>query len=455
MEGMPQSQERTSAAGIPASSGRVARFADTVAPPASSRGFRGVALLWGVVVALLVRVALAAASIGTNDALTFAEFAKEVRMVGVVETYRLDPYFNHPPLVGLWAAAVLGLLKAPFVPLQMAFPPNVTYAFSFLFKLPIIAADALAAWLLFKRWRPRLGKLRATAVAAAFAASVGSILVGAFHCNTDPAYAMLCLAAVYLLEEKQAFFLGGVVLGAAINVKIIPLLLVPPLLLSCSSRQQARAFVLGLSAAAVPFLPVICRDFSSFYENVLAYNPPSNGWGINAFLMLGTKIGIVARWAARAATWYHLIGRYLLLLLVAAWAAAARRWQRWNRYELAAMTLAIFMVFTPGFGVQYIVPVGLLLFAARPRVAAAYAIASGAFLLEVYLARSDGLRLPVLILLITRLSSAEALLGLPAWGILVYFLTTTLFRRPTAPVAATSQDPAVPASLLSPLPAAA
>jgi len=453
---MPQRQERTSAAGIPASSRRAARLAAALATPAPSRRSRGVALLWGVVVvALLLRVVVAAASIGTNDALTFAEFAKEVRMVGVVETYRLDPYFNHPPVVGLWAATVLRLLKAPPVPLQMAFPPHVTYAFSFLFKLPIIAAGALAAWLLFKRWRRRLGDLRATAVAAAFASSVGSILVGAFHCNTDPAYAMLCLAAVYLLEEKHAFFLGGLVLGAAINVKIIPLLLVPPLLLSCSSRQQARAFVLGLAAAAVPFLPVICRDFSSFYENVLAYNPPSNGWGINAFLLFGTKVGILARLAARAATWYHVIGRYVLLVLVAAWAAAARRWQRWNRYELAAVTLAIFLVFTPGFGVQYIVPVGLLLFAVRPRMAAAYAIASGAFLLEIYLARSDGLRFPVLILVITQLSPAEALLGLPSWGILVYFLLTTLFRRPSAPVAATEQDPTTSASILSPLPAAA
>lgn len=392
--------------------------------------------LWtAVVLAMLLRLALAAASIGTNDALTFTEFGKEVRMVGVVATYRLDSYYNHPPLVGLWAATVLRLLSAPVVPLQLAFPPGVTHSFSFVFKLPIIAADGLAAWLLFKRWRPRSGDVRATAVAAAFAWAPGSILIGAFHCNTDPAYAALALLAVFLLEEKQAFFWGGLALGAAINVKIIPLLLVPPLLLRCSTRRQTRALLLGLSAAAVPFLPAICRDFASFHDNVLSYNPSTDAWGLNLFLMLGTKIGMLAPWAERLLDWYHKTGRYVLLALVVIWGVIARRRLRWNLHELAAVTLALFVVFTPGFGVQYIVPVGLLLFAVRPRVAAAYAIAAGAFLLEIYIARSDGLRFPILVLLYTRLNPVEALLGLPAWGILVYFLVTTVFRRSIEPAA--------------------
>ena len=416
---------------------------------------RGVAWMWAlIVVAMLVRIAVAAASIGTNDALTFTEFGKEVRMVGVVATYRLDSYYNHPPLVGFWAATVLRLLRAPAVPLQLAFRPSVTHAFSFVFKLPIIAADALAAWVLFKRWTPRLGDVRAAAVAACFAWAPGSILIGAFHCNTDPAYAALCLAAIFLLEEERAFFWGGLALGAAVNVKIIPLLLVPPLLLRCSTRQETRAFVLGLSAAAVPFLPAVCRDFASFHENVLAYNPSTDAWGLNLFLMLGMKTAGLAWWAERLLDWYHKAGRYVLLALIFVWAVLARRRQRWNRYELAAATMAIFVVFTPGFGVQYIVPVGLLLFAVRPRVAAAYAIAVGAFLLEVYIARSDGLRFPILVLVYTRLSTAEALLGLPAWGILVYFLVTTVFRRPIEPNASVKPNrttipisrPALPAA---------
>lgn len=415
-----------------------------------------VAALWGIVLlAILVRLALAAVSIGTNDALTFTEFGKEVRMAGVVETYRLDPYYNHPPLVGLWAAIVLRLLRAPEVPLQLAFSPGVTHAFSFVFKLPIIAADALAAWLLFQRWKPRLGDVRAMAVAVCFAWAPGSILIGAFHCNTDPAYAALCLAAVFLLEEKRALFWGGLALGAAVNVKIIPLLLVPPLLLSCSTRHEARAFVLGLTVAAIPFLPAFCRDFSSFQQNVLAYNPTTDAWGFNLFLMLGRKIAALAQSAERAAEWYHLIGRYVLLALVVAWAALARRLRRWNGYELAAVTLAIFVVFTPGFGIQYIVAVGLLLFAVRPRLAAAYAIASAAFLLEVYIARSSGLRFPLLVLLISRLSAGEALLGLPAWGILVYFLMTTVLRRPMRPIASLEPHPAIEPANPSPLPAAA
>ena len=49
---------------------------------------------------------------------------------------------------------------------------------------------------------------------------------------------------------------------------------------------------------------------------------------------------------------------------VGAWAAAARLLGRWNRYEIAAVTYAIFLVFSSGFGVQYAAIILPLLFAA-------------------------------------------------------------------------------------------
>ena len=63
---------------------------------------------------------------------------------------------------------------------------------------------------------------------------------------------------------------------------------------------------------------------------------------------------------------------------------------RWNLYEVAAVTLAIFLVFTPGFGVQYTVLVLPLLFAARPRLANVYGLLAGLFLLVVYWAQWPG-----------------------------------------------------------------
>jgi len=393
-----------------------------------SRRSPGVAALWGMVgVALLVRVALAAVSIGTNDAFTFVHFAREVRHVGVVRLYGVDGGFNHPPLIGWWAALLMRLI-APALPPDVGCPPQVAWLFCFLFKLPMIAGDGLAVWLLWLHWTPMLGRLKAAGVAAAFAWSLDAILLSGFHGNTDPIYVMNCLAAVYLMESRGAFFCAGLALAAAINTKIIPVLLIFPLLLSCRRGQEARALLYGLAVGAIPFLPVVCRDFPSFYDNALAYNSMVDRWGIEFFLLLARDIPQISHSAGRAVFGYYWLGRYVLFALIAAWAVAARMRQQWDRYELAAVTMALFAVFTPGFGVQYTAAAGLLMFAVRPRLAAAYALVAGAFLLKLYASRCD-LSLPLTAGFNGSLTLTESLFGLPVWGLLVYFLIRVVFQR--------------------------
>ncbi|HEX8914604.1 MAG TPA: hypothetical protein VF796_19800, partial [Humisphaera sp.] len=81
---------------------------------------------------------------------------------------------------------------------------------------------------------------------------------------------------------------------------------------------------------------------------------------------------------------YFAYGRWVMIGAVLAWAAAAWRLRRWDRYESAAVTAGLFLLLAPGFAVQYAaLPVPLLL-AARPRAAHAYAVAVGAFLAVAY-----------------------------------------------------------------------
>src|SRR5205814_9830382 len=114
--------------------------------------------------------------------------------------------------------------------------------FPYLFKLAPIAADAVTCWLLWRIWHPRAGAIWAAAAAAIYAWNPVAILISAHHCNTDSIYAMLCLAAVYVIESRRgsvgAWFWGGLLLGAAINVKLIPVLLIPPLVILCRDLHQ-------------------------------------------------------------------------------------------------------------------------------------------------------------------------------------------------------------------------
>lgn len=393
-----------------------------VAPATSFCVVRICAVLIGLAIA--VRVLIAAFSIGTNDAVAFAHFADEITTEGLTYTYQLDPRFNHPPLVGLWAAWTWRLAIA--LPLR----GWDVHKFAFLFRLPVIAADALGIWLLWRIWRPRIGPAKAAGIACGFAWSLDAILVSGFHCNTDPIYVALCMLAVYLMEDRRAFFLAGLALGAAINVKLIPLLLVGPLLLSCRNWHEASRFVAGLAIAAIPFLPAVFYAGPDFFRHAVAYNSGLNRWGINYFLLLGKETPAWTATSGGPAAWYHGNGRFLLFALIALWAAAARAWPRWDRYEIAAVTFALFLVFTPGFGVQYTVAAGLLMFAVRPRPALAYAAVSGLFLLNVYLNRLVPDISPSIAVFDGAVSPAEAHLGCIAWAIAAYFLLAVILPRP-------------------------
>lgn len=374
-----------------------------------------------IAIALLVRVAIAAVSIGTNDARLFWTFASEIREFGLISVYGLDGLFNHPPLVGLWincAAMIARRIPDLF---------GAYHTFTFIFKLPIIAADGLAAFLIWKIWRPRIGDSRAAAIAAAAAWSLCGIVVSAFHCNTDPIYAALCLTCVYLLEERGAFFLGGIALAAAINIKIIPVLLIPGLLLSCTDRRQARLFLAGLAPGVVPFLPALWQDAPSFVHNVLGYNSSVNNWGIDLVLLAGKLIHGQIDATTPLVEAYHQWGRYLVFALVPAWSLYSRATNRWTRYEVAAMTFGIFLVFTPGFGIQYVVMIAPMLFAIRPRFAFLYSIASGAFATALYLTHLQSGAIPFQSEL-RRYPLPESMLGLITWGMLVSFMTFTLIR---------------------------
>ena len=370
----------------------------------SARAWATLAIL-GVV----ARIALAAVSLGTNDAATFVRFAETIHAKGLLETYRTDSELNHPPIPANWASIARQLSG------------DSDLLFTFIFKLPIIAADAASVWLVWRICKRRTTAARAAAIAAGYAWSLDSILVSGFHCNTDPIFAMLCLASIYLIEELGAWFWAGLALGAAINIKIIPVLLIVPLVLSMRQWRSLWLFIAGLAPGALPFLPLLYRIGPSFIRNALLYNSWMDHWGINYFLLLGQGDFNPHAALARTATNYYFYARYLIFALIFGWAALARVYNRWNRYELAAVTFAIFLIFTPGFGVQYTIMLGPLLFAIRPKLAIAYAWLAGVFLCCAYLVFWDG-NFPIYANYHTLLPAPVAAIGIGVWALLVAFL---------------------------------
>ena len=289
-------------------------------------------------------------------------------------------------------------------------------SFPFIFRLPMILADAGTCLLLWRIWRGRRDSpLAGWVAAAAFAWNLDAVLVGAFHCNTDNLFAFLrpagclprCVARQFRrrgagagrFDQRQAGA-GAARPGAAVDLPK------PPGRPPVRDRPGARR---------LPFVPVLIFAGNKFVRNALAYTPVSGEWGLMLLL------------PARAAGWYHEWGKAVLLAAVAVLAVASRRGRRWDAYQVAALTLAVFLLLTPGFGVQYTVYVVPVLLAVDLRWGTLYGLLAGACLLVAYAGGwAGGLPLESRM---QRLEPPAPLLGLLAWGVLAAFVARTLSRR--------------------------
>ena len=377
-----------------------------------------------ILLGVILRIALAGVSIGTNDAAAWLRFGDEINQQGLLKTYVTDPDFNHPPIPGYWAAMCAKLAGDENAGLHDSI-------FTVLFKLAPIAGDCLAIYILYLIWLRRRGRSFALYIAAMFALSIDAIAVSGYHCNTDSLLIALCLLCLYQLQDRSRLFLAGLALAAAINIKIIPVLLIPGLILQLRRRRDAARFLAGLSIGVLPFIPALIHVRSAFLNVALKYNSVLDRWGINYFLLWGERGWVAANPGEKISAIYYGKARYLILLLIGAWGVLARWKARWTAYDIAAITFAIFLVFAPGFGVQYTVLAGLLLFATRPRWATIYGLLAGLFVSSAYFVNWKG-AFPLYSHWGAMFPEPVALLGVATWLLLIA-LSLQIIIRPAPP----------------------
>jgi uncharacterized membrane protein YidH (DUF202 family) len=369
---------------------------------------------------LLARVVLAIRSIGSNDIMTWAVFGYSIRTSGIGYVYDTIPLFNHPPLMG-WMAALAHEIST-----------GLHLRFDILFKLPAIAAECVGGLLIYRTWRSQKGPAYAALVFCLFCWNPVSMFVSAYHGNTDCLCAMLILLSALLVDRGRPF-LGGLALAGSINVKLIGLVMIPVLLSSVRGWRNAGRFLGALSLGVIPFLPFVLFHWATFRSHVIGYRPISNYWGITQFL---TGLQQTPRWASvgpRLVSNYTNLGVRLILVAPILLALANWNWttrqRRWSARQMAAIVYSLFLVLTPGFGIQYTVYPVLVLFAASPARAVAYALAGGAYVVLVYFFLWTG-TFPAFSDFNAAYPIAPQGLGYIAWATLAHAAIHLSFHRP-------------------------
>jgi tetratricopeptide (TPR) repeat protein len=319
-------------------------------------------------ISFLCKLLLALHTYGTNDVYAWERFAHWSARFGS-GLYSVDPAFNHPPSM-IHVLALLSWLA------------NATgIFFPFWLRLPAILADVGSLWVLWRMFKPRLDEPAVRWGLLLFALSPALILVSGFHGNTDSVVMFFLLLSVWLGGRGDNGWQSGAAFGAAMCVKILPVIVLPVLFFARPTWRRRAIFL--ASAAGVmlaAWSPYLFRDPAAICRQVLGYSSIYGHWGLTW----------LAAWHMPffRDSWHDALQRYgayavAIVITAAAW-AINRRQERPSVYAQTGAALCFFLAAANGFGVQYLawlVPwtVGIAIIPV-----AFYTAASGAFLLAVY-----------------------------------------------------------------------
>jgi hypothetical protein len=253
-----------------------------------------------LIVGLLIRVAVIAATRGTSDLWFWRLFVNAFDQYGF-GAYGHVSRLNHPPLGALlvWGLDKIGPLSLTLRVSQVLADVVTTVSISGIAR-HLNVDHRFAAGLFFL--------------------SPVAILTSSFFCNTDSLLAALTVAAVWMLLEER-YALAGVLLACGCGVKIVPALVLPLFFLFAKSGR-ARFAAGFLIVAGVIFLPVLLYDPISFTQNVLGYRGSGEMWGLALPAILSGAAATILGWSRLRLLSYHLAGvsidmtRYCVAMVV-------------------------------------------------------------------------------------------------------------------------------------------
>jgi hypothetical protein len=316
-------------------------------------------------IALAIGLTLASLTYGTNDILTFKSFAVKASSAGVAALYRdgaplvefhpeMNGFMNHPPSMVYILHALLWVEQHTGVPFRVWF------------RILTMLAHGLTAVALYRI----LGARAATV----FVLCPAAIMVAGFHGNSDPIVVLFLIWAVYGVEAGWRPWLIALLFAAACSVKVWPLFLIPAFCLYLKNWRQRATFLTIAAAGALAFGAPYTFQFPVLIaQNVFGYRSTGGWWGLSGMVAGYSHFGTALDFAAVLAVtvYLHRLGRRL--------------------YEVAGGAIAVFLVFTPGFGVQYLAWLLPFCFVLGWRFVAGFYVASGALLFAAYTQWSGGI----------------------------------------------------------------
>jgi hypothetical protein len=318
----------------------------------------------GLIAAVAICAALASTTYGTNDILFFKSYAVKAKQVGVAPLYRdgaelvefhtdwVEQMAHPPGAIHVWRAT-LWVEERTGVPFRVWF------------RMLTTLAHVLTALALYR--------LLGAQVATYFVLCPAAILLAGFHGNSDPLVIVFLVWAVFCAEKQYPVWLTGLLFAAACSIKVWPLFLVPAFVLCIAGWRQRFLFLATVPAAWFAMgAPYTFQFPMLILRTVFGYRSVGHWWGLAATVPGYEIFGSLFAFGSVAMMTVYLYAKGVRL------------------YGVAGGAIAVFLVTTPGFGVNYIswiLPFCLLL---SWRLAVGIFVSSSALLLIAYTHWSGG-----------------------------------------------------------------
>ncbi|MDP8266635.1 MAG: glycosyltransferase 87 family protein [Candidatus Aceula meridiana] len=311
---------------------------------------------------------------GTNDITSWMYFSNINEKYGSFQIYSICPTYNHPPLMS-W---ILGIIKTISLQTQLSFP--------FVLRLFPIVADYGSIFVIWKILSSVNIKMR-TLICILCSINPINFLISGFHGNTDPIFIFLILISIYSIQ-KEHIFQSGLIFGLSLCVKIVPALLLPMFLLSIDTNRKRTIFILAsLLLPFVVFGPYLIIKFNDLCQNIFLYNSLPRLWGIQHILSSIASNQALAPSMQKlffVILKYHtLLGR-LFLAVTILFLSKILTQKKIPLAEGCFLIFSLFLIITPGFGIQYLSWLSYFAVIATPFLGTIYLLIGGIFLYRVY-----------------------------------------------------------------------
>ncbi len=332
-------------------------------------------LLLALVLVTLLKVVIATNTIGSNDVVIYWKLGSMIGSEGLLETYRSTAAMNHPPAIGM----ALKTLHAA--------SGSERELFAFLVRFVGIAGDfVLGCLVIFSLRKAGAEMSPGWGRQLLLIASPVAVMVSGFHGNTDPLLALLMFWSVYF-GWKNSPALSGTLFALACQIKVVPLLILPILLLHWWDRGLLRRFLVpAVTLIVLGYLPILLQE-PIVLGRIVGYSGIQGIWGFPMWLRL-TNLPAFAPLTFTELT----VAQQVVTTVLKAVVVIAVTWMAWVRrrepavemFTKCGLAFMIFFFLAPSAAPQYMVwPLPFLLFMSRG-VQVAWTASAAAFLFFFY-----------------------------------------------------------------------